>query len=153
MSINPGLNDQVGGEETGDVAGEKKVGDGAGEILFEVDELLLPKETWLSKSMPNMSLEDDFGCKICGKLSQTRKCHNEHLVKKHSKGAIDIATEVVMKNHVYAENNPKHVLCLISYVLCPMSYVLCHMSYVLCIMSYVLCPMSYVLCLMSYVLY
>ena len=79
---------------------------------MKIEDPLLPGESWLSKSIHNMNLEDDFGCKICGKFSQTRKSHNEHLSKNHSKGAIDIATEIVIKNHIYATNNSK-LTCVI----------------------------------------
>ena len=45
-----------------------------------------------------VDLEDEFGCKICGNISKTKMCHNEHLHKAHSKEAILIASEIVKEN-------------------------------------------------------
>ena len=63
-------------------------------------------KSWLSKSLPNIDLFDEFGCRICGKKSKTKNIHNDHLIKSHSKGAIEIATECVL---THLENI--HILC------------------------------------------
>ena len=70
----------LGGDEVGDVAGEKKEGDGVG------------------KQNGKVELEDDFGCKIFGKTSENIIDHQKHLAESHSNFAIGVAKEVVSIN-------------------------------------------------------
>ena len=82
-------NNLKGGDEAGDAVGEKKGEDDVREINAEVE------------------LQDEFGCKICGITSPTKSSHSEHLVKNHSMGAIEIATEIVMTSHIEDDKKSK----------------------------------------------
>ena len=43
-------------------------------------------------------MDDEFGCKICGKLSKNQTEHNKHLHESHSMSAINLSKEVIHKN-------------------------------------------------------
>ena len=75
----------TGGYEAGDNAGVKKGGDDEGET-GEV-----------GKNCESL-LDDEFGCKICGKLSKNQTEHNKHLHESHSMSAINLSKEVLHNN-------------------------------------------------------
>ena len=78
-----------GGDVAGDDVGVMKVGDGAGKRKAQ---------DVVVKHLVEVELEDEFGCKICGKIGQTKAGHIEHLNEEHSTGAILIAADVINKN-------------------------------------------------------
>ena len=123
-----------GGDEVGDVVGEKNEG---GEVRLtngsfchlcstEVKDFKIHIETnharkagdgvgnikagdCVGKHIIEVELEDEFGCKICGKISHNKSNHIEHLNEEHSTGAILIAADVVNQNTNRIDQTNKYV--------------------------------------------